>query len=302
MESGFVFMIIITLISSAFVRNNDDLTIFLLSFLLLSLYLSIIFIVMRDQFVVHFDGTDIERGGWTNPNGFGGTISCGVVLAAGYFMNFFKIKNNNILKLLSIITIVVTLIALALNASRGALFSAIIGIALFVLFSNIKLRYKITIPIILICIFILLEGIGYFELLEYRMGEEGSGGNLSYRTVIWQKKISAFMNLEFFSKFVGIGLSNVKNFGMVYSTHNDFVSALIGFGYLGLTLFVVFLLYPILKVKKHFKIPTYVLLLFILMECIVLEPFFRGMLVYFFLYLFILKNLAIEEIRLPNTK
>ena len=302
MESGFVFMIIITLISSAFVRNNDDLTIFLLSFLLLSLYLSVIFIVMRDQFIVHFDGTDIERGGWTNPNGFGGTISCGVVLAAGYLMNFFIIKNNNILKLLSIITIVVTLIALALNASRGALFSAIIGIALFVLFSNIKLRYKITIPIILICIFIILESIGYFELLEYRMDEEGSGGTLSYRTVIWQKKITAFMDLDFFSQFVGIGLTNVKNFGMVYSTHNDFVSALIGFGFLGLTLFVVLLLYPIIKVKKHFKIPTYILLLFILMECIVLEPFFRGMLTYFFMYLFIYKNISLSEIINPRTR
>lgn len=296
LESGFIFMVVITLISGAFVRNEDDMTIVLLSFLLLSLYLSTIFIIMRDQFVVRFDGTDIERGGWTNPNGFGGTISCGVVLAAGYLMNYFKIKKNVVLKLLSFITIVVTLIALALNASRGALFSAIIGIALFILCSNIKLRYKLTIPIILIGLFLILESIGYFELLEYRMDEEGSGGTLSYRTIIWQKKISAFMNLDFFSQFVGIGLTNVKNFGMVYSTHNDFVSALIGFGFLGLILFLVFLFYPLIRADQFSKTPTYISLLFILMECIVLEPFFRGMLTYFFMYLFICKNISMPKV------
>ena len=168
-----LFLIIpIVLAASSFVKNEDDILRLLFALILMSLFLASIFLLRRGDFAVAYKTLDVDRSGWTNANMFGGSLAVGFICSIGYFLGSFRLNKNIFLNLVAITTSFVTLTALILNASRGSLLAALGTGIILLLFSKVKLPYKIIVTVVIVGFAIYLYNSGYFNLIEARMGEE----------------------------------------------------------------------------------------------------------------------------------
>lgn len=291
-----LFLIIpVALVVSVFVNDEDDLLRLLLGLMLMSLFLATLFLLRRDDFSEAYKSLGVERSSWTNSNMFGGCIAVGMVCAVGYILDSFQLNKNRTLSLVAIATVFVSIPALILNASRGALLAALATCLFLLLFSRVKLTYRIIVTIVTVGFTIYLYNSGIFELLEARIGEQDfeTGGN---RLPIWTAKFQAFNEYGIVSWIFGVGQPRLRYLGVFYSTHNDFITALIGYGAVGLVLFLLFLFSPF-KMAKNNKITILCLTVLLLVEGIVLEPIFRGLLPFYMYYIMLYKYASLSKSR-----
>lgn len=282
--------VLMALMLSSFIHSELDLRKFAFAFVVVSFVMSIVFLLHRQEFMGSYvRGWDtLDRAGWMNPNVVGGTIGCGVVIATGVL--FDGLEKKIIYNLFLYFTIGVSLVVLILNASRGALVATSFGSLLFLFLNNkVSLFNKLAIALFIVAILFYLYKNDYFELLAYRIAEEANNGTGGNRFPIWQSKLDAMRSEGDLSQLFGIGQQNTINIGIVHRTHNDFVTAIVSYGYIGFLLFFLLLFYPIFhnfSTKKTIAILPY--FSFLVLECMVLEPLFRGYFLFiaFFLYLF----------------
>lgn len=275
------------------IKDKKDMQMLLYAFIFISLFLSLLFIVHREEFLTQYGShtLELEHAGWVNPNTFGAIIAAGGILSMSYVTNFLKFKKNVFLSIVCIITVILSFFVIVLNSSRGALFAFIIPAFVMVLFSNLKLSIKILFIIFSSILIVLMLDGGTFDLLFYRLQDEtfSTGGS---RAIIWEAKMQYFFReANLLELFFGIGLPETLKIGTtkMFSTHNDFVTSLIAFGVIGFCLFVYFVTYPIIKANKKNKFFICMLSLYLLVEMCVLEPFFRAKIVVIMFYIFVLK-------------
>lgn len=290
--------IMVVFMLSSFLNDKDSLNLFSYSFVLISFVLSIVFLSNYQEFLNSYirGVVAMERSGWMNPNMLGASIGCGLVFALSNFLKV--IKSSKLLSLVLLIVIGISFVSLVLLASRGALLSAL-GACLFIIFlqRSIPLKYKLLAILFLLGIVYYSYNSGYFELLEFRTQTEGSTESGGNRIPIWTSKFNAFGNLDSFSTLFGIGQLDTISLGShKIRTHNDFVTALIAYGYVGLFLFGILLARLIIrsiKFKEFAQIfPFFTLLL---IESNVLEPIFRGYLLFLMLFLYIAKSISMSR-------
>ena len=259
-----------------------------LCFAVTTVVLSIAFLTHREQFVLQQIG-DMERTGWADPNYFG------VALGMGTIVGMIKMFNGNwkslsiAEKAVYIAAVILSVPALALNASRGAILSVVVGFLVLLLFSKAKVGYKIIISFVALIAVVYLYNNQYFDLLEYRiMNDEGTG---SGRTEIWSSKLSAFAEGNPLNMIFGCGHVGGANIGGRHiGFHNDFIGFLVDYGILGLGMLLYMLYYPIGimpkgSIEKPFVI---VLIVFLAMSFVTLEPFLTGIMAYFTFYMYAL--------------
>ena len=288
-QINFIEWIFITFMLHQCIKTKDDLHLFAKSFPIISLVLSILFLLNFDSFVkeVALMGEDVERSSWINPNVFGGYVGCGLVVAFYYFLND-RLKTKSI-KLLYLSTIILSIITLIMNGSRGVVLSCSLSIIFILLFSNVKKIYKVYIPILLVLFLVLLYNLGTFDLLEARFETENTA-TAGGRTDIWLAKLNEFMHLPFGQQIFGVGYNNcVALGGNNMDTHNDVFTALFAYGYVGLLLFSVMLILPLYLCNKNKFFMVIGFEVFLIMECLVLSPIFRGYFLFIAFYFFILK-------------
>lgn len=274
------------------IRDEQDLMKIFYSFIIISIFLSVLFFMHRGAFMEQYgaNSQDLERSTWINPNIYGGNIAIGGILSIAYLTNFIKITKTKFMTIVCATTFILTFIALILNASRGALLAFSIPSVLMLIYSNTKMSYKLLF-ISIVCIFIVFTytRTQIFDLLMIRMSEDSvaTGGG---RTEIWELKIEKFLlECNIFDLLFGIGETASANIGRYVSTHNDLVTAMIAYGIIGLLMFLYFIfIYPIVKAKNN-KLFVFILLIYMIIECCVLEPFFRGYIVFIMFYFFIIK-------------
>jgi cell division protein FtsW (lipid II flippase) len=285
--SPLFFLIPIALVVSTFVNNEDDVLRLMLALMLMSLFLASLFLLKRNDFIQSYKSFGIDRSGWTNANMFGGCVAVGLVCAVGYILNSLQQNRNRFLNIVAITTVVITVPALILNASRGSLLAAVATSVMLLFVSKTKVSYKVLVTIVIVGFTVYLYNSGIFELLETRMGEENleTGGG---RLPIWEAKFNAFGQCGIFAWIFGIGQPRLRYLGIFYSTHNDFITALIGYGAIGFILFLYFLFSPF-RVAKKCKLEVLILTVVLLLEGMVLEPFFRGLLPYYMFYILLYK-------------
>lgn len=278
--------ILMMLICIGCIDNNDDVKLLALSFVFVSIVLSVLFLLNFDNFLATYAKDEaLDRSGWINPNMFGGHLSLGVVAAYWLLHNKFADKIWNIILLVCIGT---ALFVLIMNASRGALLASVIPIAVMVLFSKIKVRYKLLTLAIGFFLVSFAFNNGIFDLLLYRLSDETAktGGD---RFIIWSDKFEAFFQENIVSLIFGVGQTNCELLGAKGSTHNDFVTALFSYGIIGFILFIIVLLKPLFASLRKFSAELTAFYIVMLVECFVLEPFFRGYFLYYMFFLFIIK-------------
>ena len=266
---------------------------------LTTIVLSAYFVVFQDRFAQDYyaQGSSLERSGWMDPNYFGMVIGMGTVAS---MIQLTRLKELGLPeKIFYIATIVLSLVTLVLNASRGSILAVAVSFAIIVLFSGIKGSYKFITLALTFGFVIYLYNNSYFDLLEYRiLNDSGTG---SGRSEIWEKKLDAFINGDKLAWFIGYGNVGGKELGMssAFGSHNDYVAILCAYGGVGLLTFISMILYPIAKLKKYStnKILVYAATVYIIVMCMTLEPYTAGRLPYFsyFLYCLLLMSASNKQ-------
>lgn len=275
---------------------------FSLAFASASLVLSIHFVFVSDLSTVVYNtvgGSDglTEQTGWKDPNYFGMIIGMGLV-ASLLELKYFKYSLTY--KIFFISVILLSMVAVIMTASRGAALSVIVAFLLFFAQSNFKHWQKVLVILCLAAFIFYIYTKGYLDLLILRSSMENSNGDItSNRTTIWLGRINNFFG-EFspISWLFGLGsyggthlsIAPGKSF-MPNSVgfHNDYVAFLIDYGLIGLSLFLYAIIYPVKVVWKNRKCRLYIiiLVLYLAIGCVTLEPLSMGSLAFFLFTLYI---------------
>lgn len=297
-QTGWMFGgILMTVLLSSYIKDKSNLSIFAYGFVVITFVLSIAFLLNREHFMYSYfyNSELINRSGWMNPNDMGGTIACGTVIATGLSLN--GERKIKFLRIFLYVTICLSILALAFNASRGALSASAIGCSLLILLSNkISLYSRICIIVVIALFIFILFNNDVFELVTSRFKQEADEESGGGRFGIWESKMRVFGNYDSIDQMFGVGQLECKTIGRNIRTHNDFVTAIIAYGFVGLALFICMLLYPFLNnfsIKKNLRVLPY--MAFLLTECVVLEPLFRGYFVFIAYYMFVCKLSSLTE-------
>lgn len=286
------YSIFIIILLCKFINNTVDratVSKFSFAFSLMTLVLSLYFILLRDQFTQDYyaQGSGLERTGWMDPNYFGMVLGMGTVASIIQISSFRLLGFGE--KIFYLATVVLSVPTLVLNASRGAILAVAVSFAFVIIFSKVKPIYKIIVLLITVLFLYYLYDNSYFDLLEYRIDHDSGTG--SGRTTIWHKKMEAFWNGEPYTWLVGYGNVGGKELAFAnhaFGSHNDYIAILCAYGLIGLTMFIGLLLYPILNLSEKSTNKAIVLSVsvYIIMMCTTLEPYTAGRFPYFCFYLY----------------
>lgn len=255
------------------------------AFILVSLISSGLVFIYRNILLADYS-LDIERIVTGSLNYSCTTLGIGAVSALSQALDA---RRNKWWRLVCVLTIIISIIALLLQASRGAILAVAVAYVAIIYFHKIKFIYKLlTIALIGVFVFCLYEG-NYFDLLLSRIQNDDSG---SHRLEIWQYKLSTFHNNStVFSYLFGIGLEQTWQLGgSVFSyigCHNDFVAFYIEYGIVGIIMFLSLICYPLVNCPKSSRFQIIPFLLFIIADCISLEPYSIGYAPMYFLLFYL---------------
>ena len=259
-----------------------------LSFALVSIFISILFLRSGNQFVESYGGIeagDLTRTSWTDPNYLGCVIGMGASISLTKLILYFK-EENLYEKLIYLAAVLVSIPVLILNASRGAILAVAAASFVVIFFSNLRFIYKVAITISSIILLLVLFNSGYFELLVYRVKHDDLGG--SNRLEYWQMYWNLFWDGSILSIIFGNGLVHGQNLaGREIGFHNDFLAFLVEYGIIGflifLSMFFSFFRHHIFNRRNKTQLLSAVV--FLVMCCLTLEPITSGFAAYyFFLY------------------
>ena len=263
------------------------------SFPVVSAVLSFLYLLNQSYFIFSYN-LDIERSNWINPNQFGGIIAVGIVIGTALLLKQFRIQISKLESIFLLSCVCISFTVLILNASRGSFLACTAASLMLIFISDVKYRYKILLLAGLCLFAFILWRSGFFELLIFRM-ESDSAATAGSRSLIWAEKLKTFSDTPgFLHYFLGAGgYTGAEKLGYSagianMSTHNDFITAIVGFGIPCFLYFIYLLCYPFLHIPKdQGRTVVAFITLFIAIECSVLEPMFRGYVTYIMLYIFL---------------
>lgn len=282
-------------------KTESELKLLAFSFPIASFVLSLLYLLNQSYFVFAYSG-DMERSNWINPNQFGGIIAVGIIIGIVLLLKQLKIRISKFEFILLLTCVCTSFVVIVLNASRGSFLASSFFSLLLIFISDVKNKYKLLL-VAGLCIFAyVLWQSGFFELLMFRM-EADTASTAGSRSLIWAAKLSAFFDDSSFGHYI-IGMGGRTGAEAIghstgianMSTHNDFVTAIVGYGIPCFIYFTYILFYPFLHMPMgHSRVVLFVITLFVVIECSVLEPMFRGYVTYVMLYIFLYSYSAYER-------
>lgn len=295
-QQNFIQIGFVVILLYPFMKKEDDVQLLAIGICLMTLALAIMF--FRFFYYYSFSvgiNDEFERGSWQNLNMLAGAIACGLPLSLALLLNEIKGWQTKLFKGLLIVYAIFILFTLVMISSRGALIAAVSSSILLISFSKIKVWIKFIVFAAIIILIFLMFNHHFFDLFIYRLFDESTTDTAGGRIVIWQNKLNPFFNDSVLTQLFGMGRDNCSYYGGYKSTHNDFVTAIVGFGFIGFFLMAVFVLAPLFKAIKQNIFVIGSLVLFIVLECFVLEPYYRGYLPFWILYILVLKLAVLQR-------
>lgn len=261
-----------------------------IAFIVVTIVLCYYFLFFSDKFSESYGqlGAELERVLWTDPNYLGcvigmGTICCGIKLTDKSL--------NRIIRFVLLAVIGLSFIVLIQNASRGALVAVLLGCSVLYVSSPVKVFYKLLFLCLVITFIVFLYNNSYFDLLEYRMGNDSTG---SGRTIIWERRLTEFFQAPSLSFIFGYGHDAAMTLGTPYriGSHNDYVAFLVEYGIIGFASYLYMLAFPIIKILKKGVLEGFyqvlTLSVYIAVGCFTLEPFTLGRIPFYMFYLYMI--------------
>ena len=272
------------------------------SFIFISLTISY-WLLFRPEAQVQTYNTvgEMEQLGWTDPNYLASVLGVGCVLSVKELLSGGK---KVLYRSVLFLTIIGSVFALLQLASRGMILAVSIGVSFLVLFSRIKWLPKLLIVVLSVLFVVLLYTNQYLDFVIARF--EMDDGTGSGRTIIWSSKLIDFFRKGNLLNFIfGVGQAEGYRLGGYFgdynfgqSTHNDFVSVLINFGFVGVILFLSVIFYPIRICSKQVRFQIIALLIYLIICSMTIEPIAQGSIVYlgFFFYIIQLARQSQQKI------
>lgn len=274
--------------------REQSIHLFSFMFILISLLLTFQFVILGEQYTSSYES--MERIEWMDPNYFGGVLGMGMVSA----ILELRLNSNKGMpfKITLSISIALIIATMMLNASRGSIVSVAVCLSIIVLFSNIKVHYKLLAVAAAVLFCGWLYNNGYMDLLQYRIERDAAGANVTNeRTTIWATKINAFFSEgNLINYFFGYGRDRglFLGYGRYQGFHNDYVAFFTEYGILGFCLFATFSLLPtfLAKDNKAIILAGNSFLVFCSMS---LEPFNLGYYAFFIFWLYLVTLTQLPE-------
>ncbi len=256
-------------------------------FISVATIISLELIFAGDSFIIDYGNTGMERTMWVDPNYLGCIIGMGIMVALPII-----IRSNYIVRIGLLLFIAIMIIALVINASRGALLAVTGGVLIFLLGSKLKLWQKVVLIILGASFIIWMYNSGFFDLVEYRILNDTGGG--SGRIEIWSVKLKAFLNDSSILQMIfGRGYEDgyVLGFGQIHRNttafHNDFIAFLVDYGLVGFTFFIISFFSPIKHVSFRKNTDIYANIVFLFLCCFTLEPFSLGIALFYVFWILV---------------
>lgn len=279
------------------VKNSRQLGFLTFSFAIISLVLSLEFICVGDKFVTEvntLDGT-LDRKGWTDPNYFGAILGFGVFTSLVELIINKEIHKN--IRYFYFVTIILSLYTIFGTASRGAIIALVCSSLILLFIAPLKISSRLVIIAIGGIILFIMFQLHMLDLLILRFqSDEGDAGG---RTEIWIPRINAFFNeCNPMQWIFGIGTDNAMKLGtnQFIGFHNDYLSVLVKYGFIGFISLLSLLISPIIYCRKHKGIVFAGIIYLGLCMCSI-EPFTGGQwgCLYFYLYILVLSQTKYEK-------
>lgn len=284
---------------------EEQTRLFTYTFIIASLVLSLYYVIIGPQFIMEYRTSEgLDRIGFSDIN-YGGTI-----VGMGFFAAFVEIMSkkrlSSLLKILIGLTIAMSSFSMIMNASRGSVLAISASLAVIVLLSKAKTRYKLLIIVGLCGLVYFMYSKGYMDLLLYRVENDELGGG-SGRTDIWKTKIDSFLTqANPFEWIFGMGFTGGRHLGWgneQRAFHNDFLAFFVDYGIIGFITFLMFFFKPLKRIERN---KTFVIagIVFLLVSCLTLEPFTAGRLPFFAFWFYLLllskNNRSVSECQLNS--
>lgn len=278
-------------------RDYKRVRLIALSFAIISLVLSLEFIFVGGNFVTSvntLDG-DLVRKGWTDPNYFGSIIGMGILASLIELITDDKLSGK--LRILFSCAIILSLFTLFTTASRGAVVALGCSSLILLWIAPIKKTYRLGIIFICFAVLFLMYELHMLDLLILRF--QSDAGDAGGRTEIWIPRITAFFNdctpLQW---IFGLGTDEAMRLGtnQFIGFHNDYLSILVKYGFIGFFCLIGLLLKPFICCRKNKGI-VFSGLVYLALCMFSIEPFTGGQwgCLYFYLYILILSQVRYEK-------
>lgn len=219
-----------------------------------------------------------ERAFINDPNITAINIGFGFILSVLYICKQFKFPQNKLLVILHAINIIISISAISTIASRGAFIAVCTAVILILHSLKLQIKTKFIVILTFIIIISFLMTLGFFETIIERLTDDDiSSGN--GRLDIWRVGFNRFFNHNIFTILFGGGdnyaLEVCKKAILGYtgltSPHNQFIWYTFDYGFIGASLFIIFIYNEILSsiVKRN---PTYILIIYSIICFMSLPP------------------------------
>lgn len=261
------------------------------AFVLTSIIISIVYALNFDTYAEKYDFTsELMRSNYIDPNYQGGAIGMGVIFAIYLLLNA-RAKALWI-RVICSVSIIISMVVLFLLASRGALLAVVVGGAFLLLASSAKWPVKISFILLGILLLAYAYSQNYMDLLIVRMQEESLETGSS-RTVIWASKLDAFTrDNNILHWLFGIGRMNSLTLGEFKNAiggaafHNQYLAMLVNYGIVGCCMFFYLMVLPIVKAAREKKMIVFILMLYLAVICMTLEPLTTAFPAYYMFYFY----------------
>ena len=269
-----------------FVKKNDEFFphLFSYAFIVSSLTLSIILALFGAQFARSATLGNYESFTWKDTNYWSNVIAMGVVAA---LIELYNSRGNKRIRLFLWGVVATEALVLIVTASRGSILAVAAAFLFLFLSSNANKNTKIYTTIGVVIIVGVLFFSGKMDRLIFRIFEEDTFATGNGRVDIWTAKLEKFFRGDQSHRILGYGTEGGRKLGAegtllgLISTHNDFLSYLCYYGYIGLTLFLVLLYRPLMNIKSRNKTVVYSATAFITVSIFTLEPLAGGNIAWF---------------------
>ena len=286
----FSYKLFAVILASLFISKSDEDTLkfVTITIILISLVLGLEFITMGNKFISSVSTIDgeLERKGWTDPNYFGAVIGYGVIASFISLLEWPNMKKR--LKWGIYGTLVISLYAILITASRGVFVAIATSLGIFFLFGSVRFGKKVLFLLIGGLIVLLFYQLGFFDLILLRF--QSDSGDAGGRIIIWEARLKAFFNdCNILQQLFGVGFHQSRYLGTpkLLGSHNDYIAILTSYGFVGLIALFSIFLYPIRKAKEY-KSYVLIAILYMIICMFSIEPFTSGHWSCYYFYLYIL--------------
>lgn len=256
---------IIPILSGLFIKDEKSLHIFSAGFIMACALLSIYYYINYEKFLFTWNSAEsIERSGWCDPNYFSTALGVGYMFSMLYLLGVLKSRLIVFHPIVLAACSFFIALAVVMLASRAG-FICIIAITTILLFmSQIKMKWTLLAICLVIAAGYYIFTSGYFDVLYYRLFEQGNIDTAGNRTELWQMIVDNQGEQSLFYVLFGGGYWHRGVLTNGVDPHNEILAILADYGIIGLLLYLTLLFSLFTPRKNEFKIVNIPLLFYVL--------------------------------------